>query len=526
MCISIFLFIQIAIGSPIVGSADISDSDAYDDGLSSALDIAADGGNIAATLDGGRSELVTNRRWILSDNSTLEAVVQEDVMPPQRRPNIIIMMADNLGWGDLGCYGGGELRGAPTPCLDQMAAEGLRLTSFYTETQCTPTRAATMTGRLPIRTGMSLALIPGTGAGMSPNEVTIAKVLSDAGYDTACYGKWHLGDSNDSMPQNMGFDEYWGTLYYLQAYVAPEKIGYDTAVLPPLMGIVEAKKGENFTAVGPINSGTLPYIDEQIANKAVAYIEDHANSDRPFFLYLPWTRVHIPDIPHPDWKGKSRIGDYGDALMELDFHSGMVLDAVREAGIENDTVVVFFSDNGPTKLAMPDTGYTPFRGEIATGWDGGIRNPCIFWWPSAIEAGHVSNEIVCSLDLFNTFANIGGGSVPTDRPIDGVDQTEFILGRENHSNREHVLIFIGSDLAAIRWRQFKIHFETYETMESEAVDYSEMPAIYNTELDPQESVNIASENDWLFQIVYRYLQEVQESFIEYPNAKPHYDWLP
>ena len=209
-------------------------------------DTQGTGDNQATTPEKIGIDVVTNRKYALSNSSSLQQVVHEDVMPAPR-PNIIFMMADNMGYMDPGCYGGGDVLGAPTPRMDQMARDGLRLTSFYSETQCTPTRAAMLTGRLPIRTGMNTATPPGVMAGLSPNETTIAKVLSDARYNTAIFGKWHLGDVNESEPQNLGFDEYFGQLYHLNAYTQKERIGYDPdwELGKPIYGLVEAKKGEN-----------------------------------------------------------------------------------------------------------------------------------------------------------------------------------------------------------------------------------------------------------------------------------------
>ena len=222
-------------------------------------------------------DVVTNRKNVLFKNSSLQQVVYDDVGPAPR-PNIIIMMADNMGYMDPGCYGGGAVLGAPTPRMDQMAKEGLRLTSFYSETQCSPTRAAMLTGRLPIRSGYNTATPPGVMAGLSPNETTLAKVLSNAGYKTAMFGKWHLGDIPESEPQNMGFDEWFGVLYHFNAYSQPERIGYDPnwELGSPIYGIVEAKKGENLSFVAPLNLSSMAFVDEQCVDKAIAYIEEQA----------------------------------------------------------------------------------------------------------------------------------------------------------------------------------------------------------------------------------------------------------
>ena len=440
-------------------------------------------------------------------------------MAAPKRPNIVMMLADNTGYGDLGCYGGGVVRGAPTPFLDRMAAEGLRLTSFYTETQCTPTRAALMTGRLPVRDGLTVALIPGAGGGMSESEVTVAELLSAADYDTALFGKWHLGDGEKSLPQNKGFDEFWGFLYHVDAYLYKERIGFDETQVTTLEGLVEAKRGEKLNVVKDLNSDNLPIVDEEITAKSVDYIKNHANSEKPFFLYVAFSRPHYPNIPHPDWNGKSKIGDYGDAQMELDYHSGLVLDAVREAGIGENTLVIWCSDNGPTNYSWPDSGFTPFRGEVGTGLEGGIRCPAILWWPGTIEPGWVSNEIMSTLDLFNTFVSLGGAEVPTDRPIDGVDQTAFLVGDQESSNREHVVTFVGKDMVSMLWHQFKVHFKVKEHMMG-AVLNNQFPFMYNIELDPREEHDIAGQNLWLLEVVGNLEKDLEQSFQDFPNRDP------
>ena len=479
------------------------------------------------TPENSGAEVLTNRRNALSSNSSLADIVTEDVMPAPPRPNIIIILVDNMGYMDPGCYGGGAVLGAPTPRIDQMAQEGLRLTSFYSETQCTPTRAAIMTGRLPIRTGMTLASAAGSLAGMSPNETTIAKVLSDAGYKTAMFGKWHLGDIEESMPQNMGFDEWFGILYHLNTYSLKDRIGYDpkwSKGLDENYGLVEARKGESLKLVTPLNTSSLGIVDEQCADRAIAYINAQANSTEPFFIYLPLARTHFPSVPNALFAGASSRGPYGDGVMETDYHVGQVLDALRDAGKDNNTIVVFTSDNGPTLDQWPDSGYSPFRGGIGTVYEGGVRVPCIFRWPGVIEKGSVSNEIMCSMDLFNTFANLGQGKIPSDRPIDGIDQTNFLLGNQDNSSREWVVWYTGTDSAAttlpaaVLWHQFKVIRTGYDSFQGPESDYSQIPAVYNIEMDPGEEHNIAGEHDFVieaFQTIYR---DLVKSMKKYPNT--------
>ena len=473
------------------------------------------------------AEVLTNRRNALSNNSSLADVLNEDVMPEPPRPNIIIILADNMGYMDPGCYGGGAVLGAPTPRMDQMAAQGLRLTSFYSETQCTPTRAAIMTGRLPIRSGMSLASAAGSLAGMSPQETTLAEVLSDAGYRTAMFGKWHLGDVEESMPQNMGFDEWFGILYHLNTYSLKDRIGYDPKWAEGLnenYGMVQAKKGESLKMVMPLNTSSLGIVDEQCMDRAIAYIQSQANSTEPFFIYLPLARTHFPSVPNDRFAGKSSRGPYGDGVMETDYHVGQVLDALRDIGKDNNTIVIFTSDNGPTLDQWPDAGFSPFRGGIGTVYEGGVRVPCIFRWPGEIEPGRISNDIMSTLDLFSTFAALGGGEIPSDRPIDGIDQSDFLLGYNDSSNREWVVWYTGTDSsattlpAAMRWHQFKIVRKGYDSFQGPESDYSQIPAVYNIEMDPGEEHNIAGEHDFAIEAFQKVYRGLVASMKEYPNT--------
>jgi arylsulfatase len=287
---------------------------------------------------------------------------------------------------------------------------------------------------------------------------------------------------------------------------------------------VTAKKGEDLKLVQPLNTTALGIVDEQVTNKAVEYIENQTNSTKPFFIYLALARTHFPSVPNPEFAGKSSKGPYGDGVMETDYHIGQILDALDAAGKDNNTVVVFTSDNGPTLDQWPDSGFSPFRGGIGTAYEGGVRVPCIFRWPGEIQAGRTSNDIMSLLDLFTTFAALGGGKIPTDRPIDSIDQSNFLLGRQNNSSREWVIWYMGADSAAetlpaaMRWHQFKVHQTAYDSFQGPKSDYGQIPAVYNIELDPREEHNIAGEHDFVitaFQKVYR---ELVASMREYPNT--------
>ena len=373
-----------------------------------------------------------------------------------RRPNIILFMSDDVGWGDLGCYGGGENRGAPTPHLDRLAAEGLQFLSFYGQPSCTPGRAAAMTGRLPIRSGMTTVSFPGQGGGLPAGEWTVASVLKQAGYGTCQIGKWHLGEADYSMPTAHGFDEMHNTtLYHLNAYTYtdptfnpdfPFDDAETMAMWGNVIGAVEGKAGEPWHEAEKLDAAKIPFIDEKSVSHAIDYLDAHAAGDAPFFLYLNTAKMHQPNLPHPDFVGKSMAkSKYLDSLVELDHHVGVVVDKVRELGIEQDTLVIWTTDNGAWQDVYPDCGYTPFRGTKGTDYEGGSRVPAIAWWPGTIAAGRRNSEIVGSLDFMATFASLAGLELPTEdregQPtiFDSFDQTAVLDGHRAVDPRPLVL---------------------------------------------------------------------------------------
>jgi arylsulfatase len=415
------------------------------------------------------------------------------------RPNIVIMLSDNLGYGDLGVYGGGVTRGAPTPNIDQLAEEGMRFTNFNVEAECTPSRSALMTGRMAIRSGTTRAIpVPGLPVGLSPWEYTLAEMLSDQGYNTAIFGKWHLGYVEERLPLNQGFDQWWGFPFSTDVAWYPEAVGFDPGLFETPR-LYEGRRGEELKPLQPYDASVRPYIDSTIAEKSAAYIKAHAADEEPFFLYIPWSLVHHPSLPHPDFQGKSGAGRYGDATMEHDHRVGQVLEAIREAGIEDNTLVIYASDNGPDRAEYPYVGHAgPYRGYLGTVHEGSIRTPMMIRWPGQVPAQAVTNEIVSISDIFPTLAAIVGGDVPTDRAIDGVDQSAFIRSEQPQSNRDTLLFFAGERLMAAKWRQFKIYLQG-ESAEIDQRGYRELwaPEAYNLELDPGEYHDLALQNLWL-----------------------------
>jgi arylsulfatase A-like enzyme len=457
-----------------------------------------------------------------------------------QRPNIVFMMVDNLGYGDVGVYGGGDVRGAPTPRLDQLAAEGMRFTNFNVEAECTPSRSAFMTGRMPIRSGTSRVALPPLPQGIAPWEYTIAELLHDAGYESAMYGKWHLGDRPGRMPNDQGFDEWWGFAYSSGETVNELQPGWSPE-LAPIQKILQGTRGEPSVAVGEYNYAMRPLMDEAITRKSVDYIKAHARDDKPFFLYVPFSLPHSPPLPNPKFRDPRRT-DYQNVLVEIDHNAGEILDALKTAGIEGNTIVVWTSDNGPQTHLGPGFPYGaagdpgPFRGEFPSAWEGAIRTPCIIRWPGQVKPGRVSNEIVSILDFYRTFARIAGAAerVPTDRPIDSIDQTDFLLGRQEKSSRESVMFFYERDLLAIKWRNYKVHMVVREPSrgdvrvpgQSEITAYAATPTypwIFDVTNDPKELWNIGPSSIWLGRPVGKINVAYARSVQQFPNLEPGSD---
>ena len=438
------------------------------------------------------------------------------------RPNVVVMMVDNLGYGDLGIYGG--LR-AKTPRIDQLAREGVRFRDFQVEPGCTPSRAAFMTGRLSIRSGNSGIAAIGSKSGLHPKEVTLAEVLKGAGYTTALIGKWHLGELPERQPQMQGFDTFWGFLFS-SAPSDTTKADF-RALNVPVQPILEAKAGQKARVVGRLTLKYRALIDRDMTNKAVAYIAKNAKGTKPFFLFVSFANPHHPVIPHPDFKGKSGGGAYSDVLMEIDHNTGRILDAINKAGIRDNTIVVWFSDNGPTRYSLTpyengDPG--PWTGELGSAWEGGLRTAGMIRWPGKIKP-RVSDEMVHEMDLYVTLSKFAGGKVPTDRPIDGVDQSEYFLGNAKSSSRDHVIVYYNGHLTAFRWRHYKLHFRTYPKWRSLITGvptiHGIVPKMYNLKADPKERWNIAGGPEGLgWGLLVKTAQtraKYERSFKEFPN---------
>jgi arylsulfatase len=439
-------------------------------------------------------------------------------MTTQKKPNIVYILVDNFGWGDISIQGGA----IPTPRIDALAQDGLRLTNFNVESQCTPTRSALLTGRLPIRSGTNRVTY-GLPYGLAPWEYTLAELFSDSGYKTALFGKWHLGDVEGRLPTNQGFDQWFGVKNTTDEAGYSSTPQFDPDVFPQPYSW-EGKKGQPSKKVEPLNLETRKTIDREIVERSEAYIAEQAATDDPFFAYISFTQIHPPLAHHPDFDNVTRTGIYGDILTELDYNVGRILDALKEGGVSDDTIVILTGDNGAVTEGIGGGSNGPFRGGF-TGYEAGLRTVGIVRWPDKIEAGRVSDGIMATLDWFPTLANLigEGEKIPVDRPIDGIDQSAFLLGDQEKSNREHILYYVGNDLFAVKWRSFKIHLKTAESLWSPIQEYM-FPPVYDIANDPGEQNNLMKfilfSHSWVHGPMAKLLGEKGASMKAFPNIQP------
>jgi arylsulfatase len=447
-----------------------------------------------------------------------------------KKPNIVFILVDNLGYGELGVYGGGILRGAPTPRIDKLAGEGTRLLNFNVEAQCTPSRSALMTGRFSIRSGTYAVPIGGVADGLTLWEITIAELLSGQGYATGIWGKWHLGSAEERFPTHQGFDEWYGIPRTYDEAFWPSlneakglwpsignKQGWNSNIAPP-EPIYEARKGEKARQVGELNLDTRRTIEAEITDRAVDFVKRNASAGKPFFAYVSSSMVHMPTLPNPEFVGKTGNGDWADCLAELDFRTGQILDAIKDAGIEDNTIVIFASDNGPEATDPWEGDSGPWRGTYFTAMEASLRAPFIIRWPGKVPAGRVSNEIVHIVDMYPTLARVGGAKVPDDRPIDGGDQLDFFLGNQENSNREGFPAYVADRLYAIKWRNWKMHM-IWQVNMYDSPQTLPLPKIINLLTDLKEERDVGAESSWVGVPMTKIIIDLERSLKKYPPIK-------
>ena len=432
----------------------------------------------------------------------------------QEKPNIVLVLVDNLGYGELGCYGGGETRGAPTPRIDKLASEGMRFTNMNMEPQCTPSRSSLLTGRFSIRSGTYAVAFGGMADGLTQWEITMGESFSAAGYTTAYYGKWHLGSHDGRLPTDQGFDEWYGIPRTTDEAMWPGSTGYSESIMPPEQ-IMEGQKGSKSKELKVYDLVQRRLIDAEITRRSIVYMEQHAKTKKPFFVFTALTQAHIPSLANPAFVGKTGNGDWADMLAEMDYNVGQLLDAVDRLGISKETIFIFLSDNGPEYIKPWDGWPGPWRGQYFTAWEGGIRVPFIIRWPGKIPAGKVTNEIVHGVDIFPTLAKIVGATVPADRPIDGIDMSNFFLGKADKSGREGFPIWVDNRLQAVKWRHFKVHFYDQENMMSPPLKLA-IPLMFDLYTNPMEDPQKPLTTSWVIGPVLKMIGEFEASTKQFP----------
>ena len=390
-----------------------------------------------------------------------------------RKPNLILIYMDDMGYGDIGCFGSTKNR---TPILDQMAKEGMRFTDFYvTSGVCTPSRSSLLTGCYPRRLNMHVdqnnkwVLFPNASKGLSPDETTVAEILKEEGYATACIGKWHLGDQPEFLPTKHGFDSYFGIPY-------SNDMGRKNIPLPLLRDdkVIEAPVAQS--------SVTRRYTDE-----AVKFIK--ANREKPFFLYLPHTSVHLPLFPGEGFKGKSSNGKYGDWIEEVDACTGIILDTLKKEQIDKETLVIFTSDNGSNSRNGGSN--APLKGAKGSTHEGGMRVPCIMRWPGKIPANSTCTEVASTLDFLPTFTALAGGTLPSNK-IDGHKISDLLFAKPGAKSPHPAFFYYHTtQLQAVRSGKWKLVLPQSQKFEGWSGKRKDTPTqLYDLSIDPGESKNL------------------------------------
>jgi len=441
-----------------------------------------------------------------------QAKLAEHRQRRKRRPNFLVFLMDDVGWGDFGCYGGGVAVGAPTPNFDRIARHGLQLTSCYSEPSCSPSRATLLTGRVPNRHGLHRPPMYGEPGGLQ-DEVTLAQLLSDAGYVTQAVGKWHVGENLASQAQNVGFDDFYGFLSVSDMYSEwrdphffPE-IVYSAARtdwvknMPFNRSFVHAVRGGASEAVEEVTIPVLSELDEKWCAYSEAFIDRMAGREQPWFLYHCTRGAHFDNYPQQRFLGQSpAIHPYKDTILELDQIIGRLVERLRRTGQLEDTLIFVSSDNGPHMETWPDSAFTPFRCAKGSTWEGGVRVPGLAMWPGVIDAGRQSDGLFDFNDILPTLLGLAGESerLPADRYVDGIDQSAFLLAPDGLSHRKYHYYWLGTNFSGLRCGEYKMVLTATSDEDAGSAGPGGFTGVlqrfayarlYNLYLDPKETHN-------------------------------------
>jgi arylsulfatase len=485
----------------------------------------------------------------------LAAVVPPAAAQAPARPNILVIFGDDVGQSNLSAYTHG-LVGYRTPNIDRIAREGMLFTDYYAENSCTAGRSSFITGQTPLRTGLSKVGIPGAPVGLQKGDITIAQALKPLGYATGQFGKNHLGDKDEYLPTNHGFDEFFGNLYHLNAEEEPERPYWpkdDQAFVKAYSprGVIKSSADGKIQDSGPLNRKRMETIDDETTSACIDFITRQAKAGKPFFSWMNFTRMHIFTHVRPEYRGKSGMpgNEYADGMWEMDQNVGKLLKALDDLGIANNTIVVFTTDNGPNAFTWPDAATTPFRSEKDTNWEGAFRVPAMVRWPGKIKAGETSNEIVSGLDWFPTLLAAAGDPTVKDRllkgwqpqgnpttfrnHLDGYNQLDHLTGKSAKGARQEFYYFNDDgDLVAMRVGNWKMVFEEQEQkgqfdIWSHPFTKRRVPKLFNLRMDPYEHADISGSgyDQWRVENAYMIAQAqiraaaFLQTFVEYPPSQ-------
>jgi arylsulfatase A-like enzyme len=481
------------------------------------------------------------------------------------KPNILLIMADDIGWFDVGAYNRG-IMGGPTPNIDRIAAEGALHTDHYGQASCTAGRAAFITGQIPMRTGLTTVGMPGAVQGLQAEDPTIADLLKPLGYMTCQTGKNHLGDRNEYLPTVHGFDEFYGNLYHLNAEEEPEQDDYPKgnekfkSLFGP-RGVLECKATDKddptvdprFGRVGkqtikdsgPLNRKRMTTIEDDLVTRSVDFMDRASKSGKPFMLWHNTTRMHVWTHQSEKWAGKTGFGLYSDGMQELDWVVGQLLKKLDDLGIADNTLVIFTTDNGAEKFTWPDGGTSPFRGEKGLGWEGGFRVPFMIRWPGRIKAGQVINGITSHEDVLPTVLAAAGVPDIVERcragytagektfkvHLDGYNQLPYLTGAEKESARREFIYYGESQLFAVRFRNWKVHFQIKDNWFKGSTIQTTVPQPVNLRADPFEQhmdsgnyPNYAVDKLWTVMPVQAIIGDHLATYNEFPQRQKSADF--
>jgi arylsulfatase A-like enzyme len=471
----------------------------------------------------------------------------------EKKPNILVIFGDDIGQANISRYTHGVV-GYMTPNIDRVGEEGMTFTDYYAENSCTAGRSSFITGQSPMRVGLTKVGAPGATVGLQKRDITIAEALKPLGYATGQFGKNHLGDRNEYLPTNHGFDEFFGNLYHLNAEQEPEMPYWpkdDPVFLKVynVRGVIHSYADGKIEDTGPLNIKRMETIDDETSNAAMDFMDKQVKAGKPFFVWMNFTRMHVFTHIRPEYQGKSGMpgNDYADGMWEHDQDVGKLLKKVDDLGIAKDTIVIYTTDNGPNMFSWPDAAMTPFRSEKDSNWEGAFRVPAMIRWPGHIKPDTWSNEIVSGQDWFPTLLAAAGDTTIKERllkgtgpggmvhkvHLDGYNILPYLEGKEAHSPR-HDFFYFDDDgqLVAMRHDNWKFVFCEQRAPGNLAIWANpftclRLPKMYNLRMDPYERADITSDQyyDWLVHNVYLNVQgtiiaeQFMETFKEYPASQ-------